>query len=297
MPWFDNVLQRIKAPFTPDPAALDAHAVTLFAQSAKASGHDTQEFVWITNFIGRMRDVQARNAEGAWLRAVDNHGFLLDATDKIVHSLKTALIVDSKPSVVNARKVWTEFVGNAIVQHTWDISRWKNRKQWFDSILGRGWHDAKEGNQAKLDYASRMAGQHLWARDELLAYRALNIRATDDLDIMFSGASTTSLSFITALSTIVLRMNQKAPTVAVARLHRQAHAAWPMEMVQLEATMQAQAIVDGTTVQNTASLARSMELGDKGYSAYFVIFGQGIHSLIQTHFLNPIDQVELPALD
>lgn len=302
MPWLDNVLQRIKAPFTPDPVVLDAHAVALFSQAARAPGHDAHEQTWIGQFLSRMRDVQARKAEKTWLYAVEGNDFLLDATDAVIGSLRTALVVDmveplGKPRVLNARLLWSQFVCDAIVEQQWDISRWRNKNRWFSVVLLQAWDSGNEKRLAYQDYIENMGTWHLWARDALLEHRALYIRSTDTLDAMFAGPSTTSLSFVTALATICLRMHQGAPTVGLSRLHRQAHASWPAEMAQLEATMRAQAMMDGTRLEDTARIAKSMELGEKGYSAYFSVFGESVHALIGHHLGRSLDVLELPLLD
>ena len=302
MPWLDTVLQRIKAPFTPDPAVLDAHAVDLFAQAAKAPSHGGAESAWLKNFLSKMRAVQQRGSEKLWLEAVDRHGFLIDATDRVIGALRNALIVDAlepqgKIKIINGRTLWKEFVCDAIVAHQWDVSRWQHRTRWFITVLTRTWSEESVDRSAYEVYANRMAASHLWARDELLAHRILYINCTQTLDAMFVGPASNSVSFITALTTISLRMHQRSPTEAAGKLHRQMHAAWPAEMEQLEATMRAQAMLEGTSLEQTAALAKAMELGDKGYSAYFNLFAEGIHSLICCRVGRPLDTLELPAMD
>lgn len=302
MPWLDNIFHRIKAPFTPDPAVLDTHAVNLFDQAARAPGHDVQEQAWISSFLSRMHAVQERKAERTWLHAVENHDFLLLATDRRIESLKTALVVDisgpvGKPVVLNVRTLWVQFVRQTVVNHAWDISLWPQRERWLNAILTYAW-DAENPHQDKYQaYLEKLATWHIWARDAALEYRALHARGSETLEAMFAGPSNMSVPFITALVTVALRMHQKAPTVAMSRLHRRACTAWPVEMAQIEATMQAYAMMEGTSVAEVASLAKSMEVGEKGYSAYFPFYAKSIHAIVHEHLGQPLDVLELPLLD
>ena len=303
MPWLDDFFQRVKAPFAPDSTVLDAKAVELFSRAAALMpGYDVLEAVWLRDFYSKMQAIEVRGASITWLNAVENNSFLLDKADRIIQSLRTALVVDisgpvGKPKLFNVRTLWSAFVSNCIVSQSWDISHWPAKDRWFEHVLSNAWSDNNERYLAYQQYAETMAAKHLWARDKLLAHRMLYIGGTQTLSGMFQGPASSSVSFITALTTVFLRMHQRSPLPTVLQLHSQAHMAWPAEMEQLEATVRAQALLEGVSLEQTAALAKAMESGDKGYSAYFILFAQSVHALIFCRLGKPLDTLELPILD
>jgi hypothetical protein len=297
MPWKNKLTQRIKAILTLDHAALDANAVALFSQAARIPDEGAPGNTWIKNFISCMNNVQSYSAKKAWLDAVESTVFSLDAADKAIQSLKTAVMVDARPKIINVRTLWTAFVSDAVVDYKWDISKWPDRTRWFYVIVNRAWGLQGKDAEHYKRYAEDLAEKNLWARDDLLEYCVLNFRSAQTVDTLFMGQATTSLAFVTAMSTIVLRMHQGIPTVEAAHLHQRAYNAWPDEMAQIEATIQAHTTLEGSCIEDTARKAQSMELGGKGYSAYYIIFGKDIHAYVNQGFRRAYDTIMLPAFE
>lgn len=315
MSWFFNIFTRAKASDAPtvraEPGSEErmgaspaGRAVELFAQCA-AKGNARSEQVWLKEFVRGMQGIEQSCATRAWLEAVDRQEFCLDATDKGIQGARLALVVDSnKPKIVNVRTLWADFVVVAVVDNEWDMSLWAQRTRWFKIILDYGWKPdtgkrvtSTDKREKALAYVQRTARQHAWARDLLLEYLVLNPSTAQTMQAMFEGHPSSSLHFVTALAGIALRMQHPSPAPLAVQWHQQAHAAWPEEMTQIEATMQVQAMMEGTTLETTARIAASMEIGNNGYSAFLPFFGESIHAVIQHCVSMRTETVALPALD
>ena len=314
MSWFFNIFTRSKASDAPavraEPgreermgASPAGRAVELFAQCA-TKGNARSEQVWLKKFVRGMQGIEQSCATRAWLEAVDRQEFHLDATDKVIHRAKLGLVVDSKPQVLNVRTLWGDFVVVAVVDNDWDMSLWSQRTRWFKTILNYVWKQdtgkrvtSTQKREKALAYAQCMARQHAWARDLLLEYLVLNPATAHTMEGMFEGHPSSSVHFVTALAGIALRMQHPHPAPLAVQWHQQAHAVWPEEMTQIEATMQVQAMMEGTTLETTARIAASMEIGNNGYSAFLPFFGESIHAVIQHCVSMRTETVALPALD
>lgn len=293
MEWLQRILNHLKEPSAQTHEQLSAGAIKLFTESVKQKNVFGSEKLWLGEFVGSIRAIEERGATHLWLDTVESTLFLLDDTDKIIQSLRTALFVETGPKICNVRKMWESFVHNAIVRNNWDISHWPQRNRWFKLVLSQSWSSKDVGIQNTLNYAKEIANNNVWARDALLEYRVLNLTMTATVDTMFKGVYSTSLPFIIATSGIVLRMYLKTPTPAAILLYQQACAAWPVEIAQLEATMQIVALIDNTPLEVSASIAAHLELGT-GYSACLPFYGERIHALINDRIL---EHVALPELD
>lgn len=314
MAWFETFLERVKTPFFKGEGhgfqgrtSVLAHAaVSTFAQAANAPLAIDNESSWLNAVLGGLRQVQKCQAQVVWLRAVENGSFPLQSLEHKLRSVRLGLVaevnwgsasgeVDAKMN--NVRVTWSKFVAETLAVQEWSIAHWPDRAHWFRSLLSHAWSDGEPANTALLHYAQKVAKQEEWARDLLLEFRVLHLKSSETLDAMFQGPFGQSLPFITAVAAIALRMHQKAPTAAAARLHRQAFAAWPEEMAKLEASLDVQAMLENKTVAEHAGLAHAMETSTQGYSAYLPFYGENIHALARDGLAMRTPPMELPALE
>ena len=141
-----------------------------------------------------------------------------------------------------------------------------------------------------------MACKNVWARDALLEYRVLHMGASGTLDGMFYGAPNTSVTFITALTGIVLRTYSRSYSAQDKALYQKALLTWPEAIAQINMTLQMQALIEGTSIEQSAHLSKELEISPQGYSTYLVFFGIDIHKLIHNYVGDVDEALVLPEL-
>ena len=315
MAWLNTLFQRVQTPFLKAVGSKfqreTTHranaSVAMLAQAANAPlTDDNNESRWLNAVLAGLREVQKCQAQRGWLMAVDQGSFPLQSLQHKLRSVRLGLVADIQwgsasgtveAKMNNVRVTWSKFVAETLASQEWNIAHWPDRTDWFRALLSHAWPDGEPANAALLHYAQTMANREEWARDLLLEFRVLHLKSSETLDVMFQGEFGNSLPFITAVAGISLRMHYKAPTVAAARLHRQALAAWPQEMATLEASLHVQAMLENQTVAEHASLAYAMETSTQGRSAYLPLYGQSIHALARDGLAMNAPDLKLPALD